>query len=193
MLDEGIFTWLTHDVIYSMTAKEWLVAAFHLACDGIVAGKAEVDSTNNGIWRISCESMQTVASLADLREVKTRLLQLDQKRRLPPIKKLVLVPPTGVGTPVAMIRAIPFEQMPEELWHKFAWKMSVDPETANASELIGIKNGIWQVRCHSDHAWQFLQNEEHIMNMLAWISQFRKLPEISHIQVFLGEIRSDWR
>ncbi|MBQ9396805.1 MAG: hypothetical protein IJU23_14990 [Proteobacteria bacterium] len=190
MLDEGIFTWLTHDVIYAMSSKEWLVAAFHLACDGIVSGKAEVESTNNGIWRISCESMQTVASLVDLHEVKSRLFQLNQKRRLPELKRLVLVPPMGVGSPIAMMNSIPFKQMPEHLWLKFAWKMSVDPETASSSELIGVKDGVWQVRCYSDHAWQFLQNKQHIMKMLVWISRLRKLPEIHNIQVFLGELRT---
>lgn len=189
MLDEGIFTWLTRDVIFSMTSEEWLTAAFHLACDGIVNGKAKVTSTNHGVWQIECQSMQTVASLADLNEVKSRLHQLSQKRKLPEFKKLILIPPMGVGTPVAMMKSIPYQKMPEHLWQKLAWNMAVDPETAKTSELIGIKNGVWMVRCYSEHAWQFLQNNTHVVNMLVWLNKFRKLPEIKNIQVFLGEIR----
>ena len=175
-------------MLAELSPSEWLENAWHAAVEGLIRDKTKVIKTERGIWHIQCHSMLAVAQLQAPGQIIARLHSLHLVRELPELRGFMARPPIGVGTPMQMLRSLPVEQMPEHVWQKFAWQLAVDPETAQTSSITGIFQGIWQIRCDSQHAWAFLQNPEPTLGMLRWLSQFKALPEAVALDLRLGNI-----
>ncbi len=189
MLDAKKIAHLTQDTVYALSSNDWLMSCWHLATDGIVSGTTSVLRTDNGYWRISCDSLKTASLLHNEGEIIHRLHQLHELRPLPPVRKIIPIPPANPGTLMDMLKTVPYQQMPEHLWRSFAWQNSVDPITANSTEIISFCNGILRIKCHSEHAWIVLQEPQPVLKMLKWFGTLRKLPEITGLVPSLGEIQ----
>ena len=61
------------DVIKSMSPDDWIKSAWDAAVEGIVCGSATILGTENGIWRVRCESIETLRSLQGRGEIISRL------------------------------------------------------------------------------------------------------------------------
>ncbi len=191
MPDEERWSFLRPEVAWALSEAQWLEMGWSLAASGQVRGQTRVVSTAGGVWRIACDSMDSVASLIPCGNIIKKLHKLHEIRPLPEIRELSPVPPNAFGRPMAMLRSIPWKNMPEPLWHKFAWRMAVDAETAETTEVFAIQNGTWHIRCHSQHAWEFLQFPQAVLGMLSWFSRMRPLPEARSIAPVMGTISAN--
>ena len=188
---DDAFGWLKESDLACLGGAEWVAMAWSLAVDGIARGKTRVADTKDGIWRIACDSMKTIASLIPHGRIVARLHALHERRRLPELRGIAPIPPTEFGQPVAMLRGIAWRQMPEAMWRRFAWQMSVDARTAERTELAGTDHGVWRVVCHSRHAWEFLRDPTPVLGMLAWIDRMRPLGVPQRLVVTMGDVRDD--
>ena len=179
---------LPKEMLAHLSPHEWLESAWNAAVENIIRDKTKIVKIERGIWRIQCYSMQAVAQLQAPGKIISRLHQLHTIRELPELRGFMALPPIGVGTPMQMLKSLPIENMPANLWTKFAWRLAVDPETAQSSSVIGISKGTWQIRCDSQHAWDFLQIPEPTLGMLRWLSHFKPLPEAKALALRLGQI-----
>ena len=193
MPDEDKWTFLSRDAAWSLSGTQWLDMAWTLATREQVRGQTRVVSTQNGAWRISCDSMDTIASLLPYGRILAKLHALHDIRPLPPVRELSPMPPLDFGKPLTMLRNIPWKEMPEELWRRYAWRMAVDAETAETTEIATIQNGNWHIRCRSQHAWNFLQFPQPVLGMLAWFSKMRPLPAAKAITPILAELPTENR
>ncbi|MBQ9817163.1 MAG: hypothetical protein IJM59_06855 [Proteobacteria bacterium] len=187
MLDANKISHLTPETVWALSEREWLTAAWHLAVDGIVSGKTEIVRIDEGIWFVRCNSMMSIGELFQNKEIVARVHQISSLRRLPRLIQIEPIAPNDFGMPFNMFRII--RQAPEALWRKFAWRMAVDPETADSTVLLSCEKGIWVVRCHSGHACEFLQHPERTLAILNWIGRLRALPEARKINIILGNMR----
>ncbi len=188
MLDDAGCTVLSKDMIFALSERDWLVVAWNCAVEKIVSGRTKVLSTNRGIWRIQCDTMETVSELSCCRQVLLRLHQLNDIRQLPPIRAIAPVPPLDMSSPIAMLRAMPYREMPEALWRQYAWNISVDAVTSETTSICSIKNGVWTIKCRSQHAAEFLRNDERVRGMIWWLNRIRALPEMNRIVVLMADM-----
>lgn len=188
MLNVDKITSFPMTVLAEFSPSEWIENAWNAAVDGLMTDPTHVVKIESGIWFIQCHSMQAVARLQAPGKIIARLHRIHQIRELPSVRGFIALPPIGVGTPMQMIRSLPIESMPSHIWQAFAWHISVDPGTAKSTSVTGISQGIWQIRCDSQHAWDFLQNPEPTLGMLRWLSQFKALPDALALDLRLGNI-----
>ena len=188
MLDANKISHLTQETVWELSDREWLIAAWHLAVDGIVSGKTEIVRIREGVWFVQCDSMMQIGELFQNKEIVARVHQLSSIRRLPRLICFEPIAPNGFGSPMNMLKCVPLRQMPEDLWRKLAWRQAVDTETADSTVLLRCDEGIWQVRCHSRHACEFLQHPEKTLAILAWMGRLRPLPEAKKINIVLGNM-----
>lgn len=191
MLDDVGCTDLTKKVIDALSETDWIVVAWNRAVESIVSGRTKVLSTNRGVWRIHCDTMKSVSELSHCGEILSRLHQLNDIRPLPAIRAIAPVLPLDMSSPIAMLRAIPYREMPEDLWRQYAWNMSVDEVTFETTSICSIKNGVWTIKCRSRHAAEFLQNDEPIRGMIWWLNRIRPLPEMTQIVVLTADMRDE--
>ena len=181
---------IPHDALMQMSPEAWRTAAWDAAVEGIVTGVSRVVRTVRGYWHINCDSLKTMQSLQGRGEIVARLHQMHEIRILPPLRAIITIPPDDFVSPFSLVHRKNILNMPPEIWHAYAFKLSVDSETAETISIIGISNGIWQVRCDSVHAYQFLQTPQTVIGMIYWLSRrFRPLPPMSQISLMLGKIQ----
>ena len=145
-------------IAWSMSNAEWLKSAWNRACEGITQTQTRVLSIDNGIWKIACESLSDAAHLLNHPTVIARIGQLGIIRPLPMIRSIRPVLPKTMTSPSIMFGQISIRQMPEKYWHELVWGLSVDEITAKTTSIVAIQDGVWRIRCDSQHAWQALQN-----------------------------------
>lgn len=180
------------DVIKSMSPDDWIKSAWDAAVEGIVCGSATILGTENGIWRVRCESIETLRSLQGRVEIISRLHRIHDLRKLPPLRGISLIPPDDFCSPFALIKRNVIMQMPEHQWIKYAYQLSVDAETARTSSVIDIDHGIYHIRCDSSHAYQALKFPQTLIGMISWLSRkYRPLPEIRQVSLSLGQIKDE--
>lgn len=191
MLDADKISYLTPENVWQLSAEEWQTCAWHLSISGILNGETQILRSNGGRWAVACAEMRDVAVLQTPWEIIKRIHQLSEIRPLPELRSICVIPPMRFGTPMNMLKSVPYKQMPENLWIELAWRISVDETTAKTTKLISANNGVYQVRCNSMHAWEALKSPEITLNLLAWLSGLRKLPEAHKIVCLLGDIPSE--
>lgn len=191
MIDAYSHPYLTHELVYAVSLETWVSMAWNIAVEGIVRGKSRVSSTQHGVWRIWVDSMETIASMIPHGEIIRRLHDLSAFRALPPIEFLAPMPPIEMGRPMAMLRSIAWEKMPDHLWLDCAWHICVDKVTARDTEISSTIQGVWTVRCRSKAAWDMIRQPEPILGMLRWISKMRPLPPVTRLSPVLVMTSSD--
>ena len=159
------------DVIKSMSPEDWTKSAWDAAVEGIVCGNATILGTDNGIWRVRCETLETLRSLQGRGEIIARLHHIHELRQLPALRGLSLIPPDDFCSPFALIKRNVILQMPVHQWIKYAYQLCVDDETARTSSVVAIDNGIYHIRCDSKHAYQALQYPQTLIGMMCWLSR----------------------
>ena len=78
--------------------------------------------------------------------------------------------------------------MPEKYWHELVWGLSVDDTTARTSSIASIENGIWRIRCDSQHAWQALQKPDAVFEKIAFLAQVRPVQPLKRLELLMGKI-----
>ena len=178
-----------NEVAWSMSNSEWLKSAWNLACKDITESPTRILSCENGVWKVSCDTLSDAARLLNHPKVMANIGQLGMVRPLPMIRSIRPILPKTMTSPSTMICQIPIYQMPEKYWHELVWKLSVDEITASTTAIAAIENGVWRIRCDSRHAWDFLQNPEPIFEKIAFLGQVRPLRELKRIELLLGNIK----
>ena len=137
MLDAEKLKHLSEEMIYALSASQWIDVSWHNAVDGIVHGQTSILGTENGEWRILCDSLQTVSELLNSGEIIQRIHQQHEMRFLPPLRRIIPVPQARFGSPMAMLRCFPYQKMPDNLWQ----------ENGSRSQNGGIN------RCYRNSEW----------------------------------------
>ena len=181
---------MPHSMMMCMSPDAWLRTAWDAAVEGI-AGSSVV-KTDNGFWFIQCETLETLQALQDCGRIVAQLHQMDEYRKLPQLRGIVLLPPTHFSSPFSLLKNHVIQQMPEHQWLKYAYQLSVDSVTAQTSSVLAVDNGVWHVRCTSEHAYRMLQSPQTMMGMIHWLAQkYRPLPALYRLQLSLGHIQNE--
>ena len=177
-------------MIMCMSPEAWLRTAWDAAVEGIDG--SSVVKTDNGFWFIQCETLETLQSLQVCGQIVARIHHIGERRKLPQLRAIVLLPPNRFCSPFSLLKEHVIQQMPEHQWLKYAYRLSVDPITAKTSMVSAIDNGVWHIRCASDHAYQVLQAPQAMMGMIHWLSQkYRPLPALCRLKLSLGQIKNE--
>ena len=181
---------MPRDMVMCMPPEAWLHAAWDAAVEGIEG--SSVVKTDNGFWFIQCETLETLQSLQACGQIIARIHHIDEIRMLPQLRWIVLLPPNRFCSPFSLLKEHVVRQMPEHQWIKYAYQLSVDPITGQTSSVSAIDNGVWHIRCTSEHAYRTLQSPQTMMGMIHWLAQkYRPLPALHQLKLSLGQIQNE--
>lgn len=178
-----------NEVAWSMSKSEWQKSAWNLACSGITQSPTRVLSSENGVWKVACDTLSDASHLFNHPEVISHIRQLCMVRPLPMICSIRPILPKTITSPSTMFSQIPIHQMPERYWHELVWKLSVDEVTASTTSVAAIENGVWRIRCDSQHAWDFLKNPAPIFEKISFLAQVRPLRELKRLELLMGKLK----
>ena len=90
-----------------------------------------------------------------------------------------------------MLASLPTAAMPDSVWLRVAWMMSVDEETYAGTQILSTSDGIWRIRCQTSHAGACLsRHEAEIIARLRGMSAVRILPRVMAFEVIWGAMTS---
>ncbi|MBO4349603.1 MAG: hypothetical protein J6A01_01480 [Proteobacteria bacterium] len=178
----------SREIAWAMSHDEWLKSAWNEACAGITNAPTRVISCENGVWKVACDTLADAAHLLNHPKVIARIGQLGMVRPLPMIRSIRPVLPKTMTSPGFMFTQIPIREMPDKYWHELVWRMSVDETTAETTTIVAIQNGVWRIRCDSQHAWKELQNPAPIMKKVAFLAQVRPVQDLKRLELLLGNM-----
>ena len=192
---------LPESVISAMSDRQWQIAAWNAAVDGIATQKTRIISIRHGRWVVACTSPKDIATLTKNNDVLYNLRKIDSLRKLPYIRIICPVPDAVTSAqarshrdlndvfqssghttahpqiPVAtidMLRRLPIKSMPIHLWHELAWKLAAGPEIASTSQVRTVINGTWVIACDDAETQRAIESSLSIAPMLRWLARYRE-------------------
>ncbi len=87
-----------------------------------------------------------------------------------------------------IVGMIPVEKMPEDVWFRYAWMRSVDPEVWSGTRVLGVGQGVLRLACQTVEAAHKLEDRAGIIKKFRQMGCLRALPYVNQIEVVYGNL-----